>query len=128
MALVDETSPVVAVPSLNIFTKAPVQNSYIWTRTFRVRPVEPLNSGGVYTFNIKTPPNIYTKLYKTTLYSQLQVVLTKKDASLAGSADWANIAPVNNFHNSLWSQVDCSIGDQQITRSIQTYPFRSYFE
>jgi len=35
---------------------------------------------------------------------------------------------INNVLQSLWSQVDLYLGDIQTTISLQTYPYRSYFE
>jgi hypothetical protein len=128
MALVNEMSPVIALPEFDLFNSVPVQTSIENTRIKEIRPISLLNTGGHIEFHIQNSLNEYIRFDDTTLYTKLRVILSKKDNSPIVYSDWDNISIVNNFLNSLWSQVDLSIGETQTTLSLQTYHYRSYFE
>ena len=129
MSLVTEGSPVTAIPELDFYTKSPVQTSIESTYTEEVRPVAPLNTGGHIEFIVNSGINEYVKLKETTLYAKFRVRLSKTTGETPNFAsDWVNVNVVNNLLHSLWSQIDLQIGDNQTTSSLQTYPFRAYFE
>lgn len=129
MNLVNENSPVTAVPELDLYSKAPVQTSIEKTYIEEVRPIAPLNTGGHVEFVINNAYNEYVRLKDLTLYGRFHVVLTKTPStSSITAADWEKIHIVNNFMHSIWSQIDLSIGDSQTSISLQTYPYRAYIE
>jgi len=128
MALVNEMSAVTAVEQLDLFKTALVQTSIVSKKSFEVRPLSLLNTGGHVDFIITSAINEYTKLDETTIYAKFNVSLSRKDNTNVEIADWDKVSIVNNFLNSLFTQVDLSIGETQTTLSLQTYPYRSYFE
>ena len=129
MSLVNEGTPVTAVPELDIFSKAPVQVSIEKSYIEEVRPLAPLNTGGHIEFIINSGENEYVRLNDTTLYGRFHVELHKTGATPdISEADWNKIHIVNNFMHSLWYQIDLSIGDTQTSLSLQTYPYKAYIE
>ena len=128
MSLVNENSPVIAVPELDIFAKSPVQTSIESTISEQIRPLAQLNTGGHIDFIINNAYNEYVKLKETTLYVKFRVKLSRTDTAPVSAGDWNRVSVVNNLLHSLWSQIDMSIGDSQTTSALQTYPYRAYFE
>ena len=127
MSLVNEGSPVTAVPELDFYSKTPVQISVQKSYIEEVRPLAPLNSGGHVEFIINNSMGEYVRLKDTTLYGRFHVELTKATGTVT-EADWKKLHIVNNFMHSLWSQIDLSVGDTQTSLSLQTYPYRAYIE
>ena len=127
MNLVNEGSPVTAVPELDLYSKAPVQVSIEKSYIEEVRPLAPLNTGGHVEFIINNSLNEYVRLKDTTLYGRFHVELHKTTGNIS-DADWKKVHIVNNFMHSLWSQIDLSIGDAQTSLSLQTYPYKAYIE
>jgi len=128
MSLVNEHSPVTAIPELDFYSKAAVQTSIETTYNEEIRPIAQLNSGGHIEFIINNAINEYLKLKETTLYVRFKVKLSRSDTAAISDTDWTKVSVVNNFLHSLWNQIDLSIGDSQTTTSLQTYPYRAYFE
>ena len=128
MSIVTEKSPITAIPELDFYARTPVQNSIESTYEEEIRPISQLNSGGHYEFIIHNAINEYVKLNETTLYIRFRVRLIHKNNTAITAADWNSVSVVNNLLHSLWSQIDLSIGESQVTTSLQTYPYRAYFE
>jgi hypothetical protein len=128
MSLINEKTSVIAVPELDIFVTPPCQTSIEKTFMQEIRPVSLLNTGGHIEFLINTDYLDYLRLNETTLHAKFRVSLTKKDKSVITNADWVQVSMTNNILHSLWSQVDLYIENVQTTVSLQTYPYRSYFE
>src|SRR6267154_1969000 len=128
MNLVNEGSPVTAVPELDFYSKTPVQVSIEKTYVEEIRPLAPLNTGGHIEFQIHNSINEYMRLKDTTLYGRFHVELTKANGADPTEDDWKKVHIVNNFMHSIWSQIDLAIGDAQTSISLQTYPYRAYIE
>ena len=128
MSLISEDSPVIAVPELDIFAKAPVQTSIEGIISEQIRPLAQLNTGGHIEFVIHNAHNEYVRLNETTLYLKFRVRLARTDSVPVSSSDWSKVSVVNNLLHSLWSQIDLCIGDSQTTSALQTYPYRAYFD
>jgi hypothetical protein len=128
MTLVNDKTPITAVPELDFFVNTPAQESIEYSFIEEVRPIAQLNTGGHIEFVINNAANEYVRLKETTLYVKFKVKLTRTDTTAVSAGDWAKVSVVNNFLNSLWSQVDLCIGDSQTNVALQTYPYRSYFE
>ena len=128
MSFVNESTPVTAVPELELFSKAPVQTSIESTFLEEIRPINQLNTGGHIEFNITNGNNEFIRLNETTLSIKFKVKLSKSDGSAIVASDWNSVSIVNNFLHSLWSQVDLLISNVQTTVSLHTYPFRCYNE
>lgn len=128
MSIVSEASPVVTLPELDLYALPAVQTSVESTIQTDHRPISALNSGGHIEFVVPTSANEYIIPKEIHLNVQLRIILSKTDKSEVVANDWNNVSIVNNFMNSLWQQVDCFIGDTQITTSLQTYSIKSYIE
>lgn len=66
----------------------------------------------------------YLDLYNSYVY--IKGKITKPNVT--DLADDSEIGPVNLFVQSLFSRIDMSIQDTQITRSSNLYPYRDYIE
>ena len=66
----------------------------------------------------------YYDLANSYVYFQVQIV----DDKLAAIPANANVAPVNLFLHSMFSQLDITENDKLITQSTNTYPYRAMFE
>jgi hypothetical protein len=128
MSLISDKSPVTALSEYDLFGLPPVQTTVESTIQSEHRPISVLNSGGNIEFVITTGVNEYIIPSDTLLYIKLRVNLTKTDKSEIVSNDWNSVSVVNNLLNSLWQQIDVSIGDTQATTSLQTSAWKSYFE
>jgi len=128
MSLISETTPVTALHELDLFTVPPVQTSIESTVVQEIRPATQLNTGGHIELIVNNNFNEYVRPNDTTLHVKFRVNLSKTDKSTVTETDWKTLSMVNNVLHSLWSQVDLYLGDIQTTISLQTYPYRSYFE
>ena len=126
MNLIDEQTPIVAPPNLEIFGRLPVQTSIEKTRTYKVTPFAQLNSGSNYEFKILSSANEFVPLNKIKLRVKMRVKLAKNDTAALAATDWDKVSMVNNVIHSLWSQVDVFLGDTPLTTSLQTYPYLAY--
>lgn len=128
MAFINENSPVVALPELEVFENIPVQTSIEDTIIEELIPQSQLNTGAHVEFIIKTADNEFIKPMETLLQSRFKVKLRKVDNTAITDADWAKVSLVNNAAHSMWAQIDVSIGESQTTASLQTYPYKAYID
>ena len=128
MSLINEKTPLTAVPSLDFFATTPVQDTYESTFFEVIRPIAQLNSGPHIEFQINNAANEYIRLKETTLSVKFRIKLNRTDNQTVTDTDWTKVSIVNNFLHSLWSQIDLSIGESQTCVSLQTYGYRAYFD
>jgi hypothetical protein len=128
MSIVSESSPVTTLAEYDLFGLPPVQTTVDGTVLTEHRPISILNAGGHIEFIVPSGINEYIIPRETLLYVKMRVILSKSDKSEVISTDWNNVSVVNNLLNSLWQQIDVSIGDTQTTVSLQTYSWKSFFE
>ena len=64
----------------------------------------------------------------TNSYLHVQAKITKADGSPLDAADDNLVAPVNNWLHTLFSQVDISLNNTNISTSTNTYGYRSFLE
>lgn len=128
MSFINEASPVVALPELEVFETIPVQTSIENTFVEEIIPISQLNTGGHIEFIIKTSENEYIRPVDTILQTIFRVKLRRNDNIAITAADWDKISMINNAADSMWSQVDVSIGEVQTTKPLGTYPYKSYFQ
>jgi hypothetical protein len=103
------------------------------TRMVEYRPISTLTSEGPIEFAV--PGDTAEYIHPAYMYLYVRCKITKHDGNnltvyAAGppvvQAD--NVAPVNNFLHSLFSQVDVSLNDKLITSSAGSYAHRAYLE
>ena len=97
------------------------------------RPVSSLSSDGPIEFLVPgdtaeyiLPAHIYLYVKCKVLRGNGDNLQVAAEGPPAVVAD--NVAPINNFLHSLFTQVDISLNDKIISSSNGTYPFRAYFE
>ena len=127
MSIVSESSPVTTLAEYDLFGLPAVHTTVESTIQTEHRPISILNSGGHIEFNVPTAINEYIIPNETYLHVKLRVILNNTDKTDVAN-DWNNVSIVNNFLNSLFQQIDFCVGDTQITTSLQTHAFKSYFE
>ena len=128
MSLIDQLTPVIAHPALDLFQRVPLQNTILETKTETLLPFTQLNTGSNYEFRINTAYNEFIALNKTRLRIEFRVKLAKSDGSAVAATDWNNVSVVNNLIHSMFSQIDVFFGDTPTTSALQTYPYRAYIE
>ena len=83
-----------------------------------------LDSGGPIEFLIPGPGDDYLDIANTMLHVQVKV--TRADGNDIDAAE--PVGPVNNWLQSLFSQVDLSLNGTLVTASSNSYAYRAYIE
>jgi hypothetical protein len=89
-----------------------------------IHPLASLAPNAPIEFAISGNSDEYLDLFNTFLHVRAKVTLPNGDKLPVGS----EVAPVNYFLHSLFSQVDVSLNDTMITPSENTYPYRAVIE
>nr|XP_009858221.1 uncharacterized protein F54H12.2-like [Ciona intestinalis] len=87
-------------------------------------PQNGLSDSGTLEFLISGTKEHYIDLANSYMHIQVKIV----NADGTNLAEDAEIAPVNNFFHSLWSQIMLSLNNREVTSSGSMYPYRSYIE
>ncbi len=88
-------------------------------------PVSSLTDSAPIEFEIKGQPEDYIDLNSSYLYLKLKVL---KANGIDGVDADDEVAPVNNFMHSLFSEVDLYLNNKLVSSSMDTYPYRAYLE
>lgn len=124
MAFASDCSCECASAELDLFEVPPTQTTVDSAMYHEYHPVSSLNDGSCIEFEIQGSGSDYIDLNNSLLC--MKVKLTQGDGSDLPDDDV--IAPVNNFLDSLISQLDIYLNGTLITSSTNTYPFRAYLE
>ena len=124
MAFVHRQSCEEVKSELDLFAVPPTQMSIDDGRWVEHQPLTSLDSGGPIEFMLPGTGDAYLDLANTYLLIRAKVV-RGDGTDLAADTQ---VAPVNNWLHSLFSQVDVYINDTLVTPSSNTYPFRAYVE
>jgi hypothetical protein len=90
-----------------------------------IHPLASLAPGAPIEFAISGNTEEYLDLFNTFLHVKAKVTLGNGNNLPAGDVE---VAPVNYYMHSLFSQVDVSLNDTLVTTSENTYSFRAYLE
>lgn len=124
MALVHPKSCESVHTGLDLFSVPPTQTAVEEGQFVEYHPLASLSPGAPIEFAISGATSEYLDLSNTYLHVRAKV--TKADGTnLDANTD---VAPVNYWLHSLFSQVDISLNDTLITSSENTYPYRAYIE
>lgn len=108
---------------LAVFAQRPVQTEI---QGWSFQKIYPLNnvkgSSGPIEFYIQGSAEDYIDLDNTLLC--LKVRVKKADGTNLGEND--NVAPVNNWMHSLFSDITCSLNETQVEGGNHMYPFKAY--
>ena len=124
MAFVHRQSCEGVKSELDLFAVPPTQTSIDDGRWVEHQPLTSLDSGGPIEFMLPGTGDAYLDLANTYLLIRAKVV---RGDGTDFAAD-TQVAPVNNWLHSLFSQVDVYTNDTLVTPSSNTYPFRAYVE
>lgn len=123
MAIVHAESTPCTKSELDLFTTPATQVAIQKGMWIDHQPISSLNSSAPIEFKIAGTDD-YLDLSKTMLV--MKVKITKRNGTDLGSGE--KTAPVNNFLQSLFKQVDVFLNGIQVTQSTGTYAYRSYLE
>ena len=118
MAFVHRQSCEGVKSELDLFAVPPTQTSIDDCRWVEHQPLTSLDSGGPIEFMLPGTGDAYLDLANTYLLIRAKVV-RGDGTDLAADTQ---VAPVNNWLHSLFSQVDVYINDTLVTPSSNTYP------
>ena len=125
MAFVNSCAACEGVKSeLDLFTGPVTQKSIESSQWTVYQPLTALDAGGPIEFLIPGSGNDYTDLASLQVFVRFKIV--QGDGTDLGAG--ANVAPVNNFLHSMFSQIDVSLNGTLVTPSTNTYAYRSYIE
>lgn len=109
---------------LDLFQDDQIEMAITGGQVSTYSPLANLRDGGPIEFKVERTAEDYINLDKILLYIETKVVQGDGTAL----PDDANVAPVNNFFDTLFSQVDLSLNDKLVTMSTNTYAIRAYLE
>lgn len=114
-----------ASDTLDLFSLPPIESALVHGKQITVYPSSRLTSEGPVEFVIPADSSDFTALNQTRLEGE--ITITKPNGDDFAAAD--KISIVNLFPQSIWKQIECSIGDVQINDlSTPTYPYKAFLE
>ena len=119
--------------NLALFYKPPKDKTVKSAEWLEYRPVGELNSDGALEFNITGGGNRYIDLLRTRISLKVRILQADGKAlpkAVAGVyPEAAKVGPTNLFLQSMFRQVDVSLGQQVISPNINTkYPYKAMYE
>ena len=124
MALIHPQSCECIHSGLDLFSVPPTQTAVEEGQFIEIHPLAALAHNAPIEFAISGNTEEYLDLTNSFLHVTVKVTKANGQNLDAG----ADVAPVNLFLHSLFSQVDVSLNDTVITPSENTYPYRAYIE
>ena len=109
---------------LDLFSVPPTQTAVQEGLFVEYHPLATLAQGAPIEFAISGATTEYLDLSNTFLHVRAKI--TKPDGTDLDAG--TDVAPVNYWLHSLFSQVDVSLNDTLVTNSENTYPYRAYIE
>lgn len=122
MAFINSHKGVTTKSELDIFATPPTQTSIESGATLCFRPISTLSDTAPIEFLVTASGDEYIDLAHTTLHIIAKI---KKDQATTTTAD---IAPINNWIHSLFSQVDVYLNQKCISPPSNNYAYRAYIE
>lgn len=126
MAFINTHRGVTTKSELDIFATPPTQTSIESGATLCYRPVSTLSDTSPIEFLVSASGDEYIDLAHTTLHIIAKIVPDTKPTETASTLP--NIAPVNNWIHSMFSQVDVYLNQKCITPPSNNYAYRAYIE
>lgn len=124
MAFINSHRGVTTKSELDIFATPPTQNSIESGSTFCYRPISTLSQTAPIEFLVTSSGDEYIDLAHTAIHILAKL---KVDSEIA-QGEHAEIAPVNNWAHSIFSQVDVFLNQKCITPPSNHYGYRAYIE
>ena len=124
MKLLHEQSSQCLRSELDLFSLPPTQTAVDGSQWVEHSPVSTITSSSPIEFIVSGSGEDYMDLNNTLLEVKACIKTTNNspvDAALA-------VAPINNTLHSLFSQIDVSLNDVNVSSATTTYPYRAYIE
>lgn len=121
-------SDVIFLPEFNIFSPQPTQDTVEMDMMTEHRPISSIDSKNFIEFNFASAEDEYFRFDKSWFRINMRVNISKPLGIAVLPDDWKKVSTVNNLFNSLFKQIDLSIGDRVITTPYQTYPHKTDIE
>ena len=116
-----QDSTVCIKSELDLFMTPSTNTSITSGGWFEINPTSSLSIGTPIEFRYEGSSNHYLQLSKTSLYLQVSVLKDKTRVTTD-----IQVAPVNNFMHSLFSQIELSFNGQSFENSNNVYPYKAY--
>ena len=124
MAFIHDDSCECVTNNLDLFTVPPTQKSMENGKYVDYHPITTIGDGSAIEFEISASGDEYLDIQNSMLYIKAKVT-QQNGHNLAADAQ---VAPVNLFMQSLFSQVDISLNGTLVTTASDTYGYRCYIE
>lgn len=124
MAFINSHKNITTKTELDIFATPPTQNSIESGATLCYRPISSLRDASPIEFIVSASGDEYIDLAHTTI--QIFAKIHVDGTVAAGST--ADIAPVNNWLHSMFSQVEVYLNQKCVTPPSNNYNYRAYLE
>jgi hypothetical protein len=126
MSLLHAQSEQCSLSSLDLFSVPPSQTSIEGNKYIEYRPISSIVDSNTIDFSISGNGEEYIALADTILSVQFKIV--KEDGGILSPGESTRVAPVNYFLHALFSQIDVTVGDKQVSGAHTTYPYVAYLE
>lgn len=123
-SLIFRDSPPCVKSELDLFSIPPTQTVIEKGQFVEYHPLANISDGGPIEFNISGTGEEYLDLSASYLHVKAKVL--KADGTNLPEKE--AVAPANLFLHSLFSQVDVSLNERNISSATNTYPYRAYIE
>jgi len=123
-SLIYKDSPPCVKSELDLFNVPPTQTVIEKGQFVEFHPLSSVKDGGPIEFSISGSGEEYVDLSASYLHAKVKVL--KSDGAVLDNSD--SIAPINLLLHSLFSQVDVSLNERNISSASNTYPYRAYIE
>ena len=124
MSLIHKLSSECTKSELDLFDVPPTQVAYESARMVDYYPLASIGNGPIEFYVSGSSNEEYIDPSQTFLSVMCKITC----ADGTNLTNDQSCAPVNNFLNSMFSQVDVYLNDTLITSSVNTYAYRCYFE
>ena len=124
MKLLHEQSSQCLRNELDLFSLPPTQTAVDGSQWVEHSPVSTITSSSPIEFIVSGSGEDYMDLNNTLLEVKACIKTTNNSPVDAAVA----VAPINNTLHSLFSQIDVSLNDVNVSSATTTYPFRAYIE
>ena len=124
MKLVHEQSSQCLRSELDLFSLPPTQTAVDGSQWVEHSPVSTITSSSPIAFIMSGSGEDYMDLNNTLLEVKACIKTTNDSPVDAAVA----VAPINNTLHSLFSQIDVSLNDVNVSSATTTYPYRAYIE
>ncbi|XP_054708218.1 uncharacterized protein F54H12.2-like [Uloborus diversus] len=133
-SLIHRDSPVCVKSELDLFTLPPTQAAIEKGQFVEYHPIASIRDGSPLEFSISGSGVEYTDLNASYIYVKAKIVkadgsnISPKITKPDGSEVEEVVVPTNLFLHSLFSQIDISLNERNISSASNTYPYRAYIE